>query len=758
MIDPASAPAPPITPEIVAQHGLSPQEYERVLAALGREPNLVELGIFSVMWSEHCSYKSSRRHLGTLPTKAPWVICGPGENAGVIDIGEGADGRRQAAIFKMESHNHPSYIEPYQGAATGVGGILRDVFTMGARPVANLNALRFGRPDHPRMKHLVQGVVAGIGGYGNCVGVPTVGGETGFDPAYDGNILVNAMCVGIADADRIFYSAASGIGNPIVYVGSKTGRDGIHGATMASADFAEDAEAKRPTVQVGDPFTEKLLIEACLELMATDAIVAIQDMGAAGLTSSSVEMATNGGAGIRLDMNAVPCREDGMTPYEMMLSESQERMLMVLKPGAEDQARAIFEKWELDFAVIGEVTAARADGGHMVLEWNGEVVCDIPLGPLAADAPIYDRPYLSKSEYRAWAQIEPLDHAPDCTDPGADLLALLASPALASRGWIAEQYDSQVMADTLQTGGDAAVVRIHGTDRTGPGRALAMTTDCTPRYVHADPCEGGKQAVAEAYRNLCAVGARPLAITNCLNFANPERPEIMSQFVHAIEGMGDACRALDFPVVSGNVSLYNESKATGGGSAILPTPAIGGVGIIDDASTMVTHAFKQAGDAIYLVAPEFWARPDPTRSHLGKSLWLRTIKGLDAGRAPPVDLEAERGAGQVVRRLIAERLPSAVHDCSDGGLAVALAEMVLAGNMGAQVEANDAYTPAQWWFGEDQARYVVTVAPENAEAFNRICSDGPESASRGDDRVSAHRHGRRRHSARRAADPPARRA
>ena len=701
-----------ITPEIVEQHGLSSEEYERVLSGLGREPNLVELGIFSVMWSEHCSYKSSRLHLKKLPTEAPWVICGPGENAGVIDIGDG-----QAAIFKMESHNHPSYIEPYQGAATGVGGILRDVFTMGARPVANMNALRFGRPDHPKMKHLVQGVVAGIGGYGNCVGVPTVGGETNFHEAYDGNILVNAMTVGIADADKIFYSAATGVGNPIVYVGSKTGRDGIHGATMASADFEEDAEAKRPTVQVGDPFTEKLLIEACLELMATDAIVAIQDMGAAGLTSSSVEMATNGKAGIRLDMDKVPCREEGMTPYEMMLSESQERMLMVLKPGKEDMAKAIFEKWELDFAVIGEVT----DTQHMVLEWQGEVVCDIPLGPLAADAPEYDRPYLAIEEYKQWAGVTPLAEVPTCDDPGADLLKLLASPNLSSRGWIAEQYDSQVMADTLQTGGDAAVVRVHGTQK-----ALAISTDCTPRYVYADPFEGGKQAIAEAYRNLCATGARPLAVTNCLNFANPQRPEIMSQFVHALNGMGDACRALDFPIVSGNVSLYNESKATGGGSAILPTPAIGGVGIIEDASKMVTSAFKSEGDAIYLIAPEFWAKPDPTRSHLGKSLWLKEIKGEDAGRAPPVDLAAERGAGQIVRRLIDEGLLSAVHDLSDGGLAVALAEMALAGGIGADVSANDDYTAAQWWFGEDQARYVLTVAPENAEAFNRIVAAGPE--------------------------------
>ena len=700
-----------ITAEVVAQHGLSEEEYERVLHALGREPNLVELGIFSVMWSEHCSYKSSRLHLKKLPTEAPWVICGPGENAGVIDIGDG-----QAAIFKMESHNHPSYIEPYQGAATGVGGILRDVFTMGARPVANANALRFGRPDHPKMKHLVQGVVAGIGGYGNCVGVPTVCGETNFHPAYDGNILVNAMTVGVADADKIFYSAATGVGNPIVYVGSKTGRDGIHGATMASADFGEDTEEKRPTVQVGDPFTEKLLIEACLELMATDAIVAIQDMGAAGLTSSSVEMATNGKAGIRLDMNKVPCREEGMTPYEMMLSESQERMLMVLKPGKEAMAAAIFEKWELDFAVIGEVTDTR----HMVLEFDGEIVCDIPLGPLAADAPEYDRPYLSKEEYARWAGIEPMVARPNSADPGKDLLELLASPNLASKSWISEQYDSQVGADTLQTGGDAGVVRVHGTKK-----ALAISTDCTPRYVYANPYEGGKQAIAEAYRNLCAVGARPLAVTNCLNFANPQRPEIMAQLVYALEGMGEACRELDFPIVSGNVSLYNESKATGGGSAILPTPAIGGVGIIDDYDTMMTMGFKAEGEAIYLVGSEAWATPDPERSHLGKSLWLQVVHGRDEGRAPPVDLSLEKHAGETVRELIEAGLVSAVHDVSDGGIAVALAEMAMAGGIGAEVEGNDKYTAAQWWFGEDQGRYIITVP--DRQAFNEQMAKGTQN-------------------------------
>src|SRR6478672_8619968 len=640
-----------ITPEMVAEHGLSPEEYDRILKALGREPNLVELGIFSVMWSEHCSYKSSRVHLKKLPTEAPWVIQGPGENAGVIDIGDG-----DAAIFKMESHNHPSYIEPYQGAATGVGGILRDVFTMGARPVANLNALRFGRPDHPKSRHLLAGVVAGIGGYGNCVGVPAVGGEVNFDAAYDGNILVNAMTVGVAKTDKIFYSAASGVGNPIVYVGSKTGRDGIHGATMASADFDENSDEKRPTVQVGDPFTEKLLIEACLELMATDAIVAIQDMGAAGLTSSSVEMASKGGAGIRLDMNKVPCREVGMTPYEMMLSESQERMLMVLKPGREAEAEAIFRKWELDFAVIGEVT----DTGHMVLEFNGEVVCDIPLGPLADDAPCYERPYaIPKAP-------EPLTDIPEISDIAADLLKLMGSPALASRRWVWEQYDQSVGADTVQRpGGDAAVVRVHGSKK-----ALAMTTDCTPRYCYADPVEGGKQAVAEAYRNLCAVGATPLAITNCLNFGNPQRPEIMGQFVGCVTGMAEACRALDFPVVSGNVSLYNETKNDDGSSlAILPTPAIGGVGLLDDWEKSATIGFKNDGEAIAVVGH--------STGHIGLSLWLEICHGRREGTPPPVDLDVEKRLGSLLRQLIGESIVSAAHDIADGGALVAIGEMAL---------------------------------------------------------------------------------
>ena len=687
-----STAATQITPEIVAEHGLSPEEYDRVLNALGREPNLTELGIFSVMWSEHCSYKSSRIHLKKLPTEGPQVICGPGENAGVVDIGDG-----QAAIFKMESHNHPSYIEPYQGAATGVGGILRDVFTMGARPVANMNALRFGRPDHPKMKHLISGVVHGIGGYGNCVGVPTVGGEVNFHPAYDGNILVNAMTVGVADTDKIFYSAASGIGNPIVYVGSKTGRDGIHGATMASADFGDDADAKRPTVQVGDPFTEKLLIEACLELMASDAIVAIQDMGAAGLTSSSVEMASKGGVGIQLNMDMVPQRETGMTAYEMMLSESQERMLMVLQPGKEAFAEAIFRKWELDFAVIGEVT----DTGRMVLVHKGEVVCDIPLAPLADDAPLYDRPSMPKDEYKVWAKVEPLGDIAESRDIGADLLKLMGSPDIASRRWIWEQYDHMVGADTVQRpGGDAAVVRVHGSQK-----GIAISTDCTPRYCYADPYEGGKQAIAECYRNISAVGAHPLAVTNCLNFANPQRPEIMAQLTGCLDGMGDACRALDFPIVSGNVSLYNESKATGGGSAILPTPAIGGIGLLKDVDVMATVAFKNEGDAIWLVGGTDGA----LGSHLGQSIWLREIAGREAGDAPKVDLAAERATADLVRGLIADGKVNAVHDISDGGLLVTIAEMALAGGMGAELTVALSTAAA---FGEDQGRYVVTAAQD----------------------------------------------
>jgi phosphoribosylformylglycinamidine synthase subunit PurL len=681
-----------ITPAVVAEHGFTPEEYERVLKSLGRVPNITELGIFSVMWSEHCSYKSSRVHLKKLPTQAQRenfrVICGPGENAGIIDIGDG-----DAAIFKMESHNHPSYIEPYQGAATGVGGILRDVFTMGARPIANMNALRFGDPAHPKMKHLISGVVSGIGGYGNCVGVPTVGGEVNFHPAYNGNILVNAMTVGLARTDKIFYSAAAGLGNPVVYVGSKTGRDGIHGATMSSVEFSADTEEKRPTVQVGDPFTEKLLIEACLELMASDAIVAIQDMGAAGLTSSSVEMASKGGVGIELDLNKVPQRETGMTPYEMMLSESQERMLMILKPGREKFAEDIFHKWGLDFAVIGTIT----DTEHLVLTFNGETVCDIPLAPIGDNAPLYERPFVRTPKPAA------LDakSVPAPNDLGATLIKLMGCPDLASRRWVWEQYDHMVMADTIQRpGGDAAVVRIHGTEK-----ALAISTDCTPRYCFADPEMGAKQAVAECYRNISAVGALPLAITNCLNFASPQRPEIMGQIVGCIEGMGDACRALDFPVISGNVSLYNESKSSpdAKGQGVLPTPAIGGVGILTDSSKMMTLGFKAAGEHIYLVG-------HPGTGHLGQSLYLREICGREEGAPPPVDLAEERRTGEFIRDLISKGLVTAVHDVSDGGIAVAVAEMALASGIGAEL----AHFSHAFLFGEDQARYIVTTKNPDA--------------------------------------------
>ena len=669
-------------PNIIALHGMTNDEYDKVLEILGREPNLTELGIFSVMWSEHCSYKSSKKWLQTLPTDAPWVIQGPGENAGVIDIGDGL-----ACVFKMESHNHPSFIEPYQGAATGVGGILRDVFTMGARPVASLNALRFGNPDDPKTRHLVAGVVGGIGGYGNCVGVPTVGGECDFHAGYNGNILVNAMTVGVADAGNIFYSAASGAGNSIVYVGSKTGRDGIHGVTMASAEFDHDTQEKRPTVQVGDPFTEKLLIEACLELMATDAIVAIQDMGGAGLTCSSFEMASKGGSGVELDLDRVPAREEGMSAYELMLSESQERMLMVLKPGAEKTARSVFEKWELDFAIIGRLT----DTGRMVLTMGGEVAADLPIDPLAQASPVYDRP---RSPLPEPTYLPAEDVAPP-NDTMAALSKLLGSPDLACKRWIWDQYDQSVMADTVQgPGGDAAVVRVHGRDM-----ALAMSTDCTPRYCAADPRQGGRQAVAETWRNITAVGARPLAVTDCLNFGNPERPEIMAQFAGCVEGMGEACRALDFPVVSGNVSFYNETE----GRAIPPAPAIGGVGLLDDVSKAATLAFCEAGLALVLIGE--------TRGHLGQSLYLREIEGREDGAPPPVNLAAERRNGDLVRALITDGLIAACHDLSGGGLAVAVAEMALAGGMGAALdgEADGGIPLHAWLFGEDQGRYLLAT-------------------------------------------------
>ncbi|HEX3535565.1 MAG TPA: phosphoribosylformylglycinamidine synthase subunit PurL [Stellaceae bacterium] len=673
-----------VTPDLAAEMGLSRDEFDRAVAILGRTPNLTELGIFSAMWSEHCSYKSSKVWLKTLPTEGPRVICGPGENAGVVDIGDG-----DAVVFKIESHNHPSFIEPYQGAATGVGGILRDVFTMGARPVALLNSLSFGSPDHPKTRHLVGGVVAGIGGYGNCVGVPTVGGECRFDPAYNGNILVNAMCVGLARADRIFYSAAAGPGNLVIYVGAKTGRDGIHGATMASAEFDADSEEKRPTVQVGDPFTEKLLIEACLELMAGDAIVAIQDMGAAGLTSSAVEMAGKGGLGIELDLDRVPVREERMSPYEIMLSESQERMLMILAPGSEVEARRVFEKWELDFAVIGRVT----ETGRLVLRMHGETAAEIPVGPLVSEAPLYQR---------SWTRCEPrpeIDPASlPARDPLQSLKRLVACPDLASKRWIWEQYDYLVMGNTVKRpGGDAAVIRL-----SDAGKALALSTDATPRYCRADPVRGGMQAVAESWRNLSAVGAQPLALTDNMNFGNPEKPEIMGEFAGVVEGMRAACSALDYPVVSGNVSLYNETS----GAAILPTPVIGGVGLIADAAKAVDLSLKSDGNALILIGE--------TTGHLGASLYLRHIEGRDDGPPPPVDLAAERRNGDFVRAEIAAGRVAACHDISDGGLLVAIAEMAMAGGRGAALAAAPAgLPPYAFWFGEDQARYLVeTATPE----------------------------------------------
>ena len=678
---------PAITPELIAQHGLTPDEYARIVKLIGRQPSFTELGIFSAMWNEHCSYKSSKIHLRTLPTKAPWVIQGPGENAGVIDIGDG-----RAVVFKMESHNHPSYIEPYQGAATGVGGILRDVFTMGARPIACLNALSFGDPKNPKTRALVGGVVAGIGGYGNSFGVPTVGGEVRFDRRYDGNILVNAMAVGLADTDKIFYSAASGVGMPIVYLGSKTGRDGIHGATMASAEFGADAEEKRPTVQVGDPFAEKLLLEACLEIMAEGCVIAIQDMGAAGLTCSAVEMGAKGDLGVTLDLDRVPCRETGMSAYEMMLSESQERMLMVLKPDKEHEAEAIFRKWGLDFAVVGETTPTR----RFVVRHGGAVKADLPIKELGDEAPVYERPF-------AASRNEPVIDAAAVRPPidTADALEkLIGSPDLCSKRWVFEQYDHVILGNTVQRpGGDAAVVRIDE----GP-KALALTADVTPRYCEADPFEGGKQAVAEAWRNLTAVGAQPLALTDNLNFGNPERPEIMGQLVGCIRGIGEAARALDFPIVSGNVSLYNETKFPGEdlGQAILPTPTIGGVGILDDFTTSMTIGFKAEGEAILLVGA--------ARGWLGQSLYLRDIIGREEGAPPPVDLAAERRHGDFVRALIRDGMATAVHDVSDGGLLVALAEMAMASGIGAVLEPPPGIAAHGFWFGEDQGRYVVTAA------------------------------------------------
>ena len=671
---------PAITQDLIAAHGLSPDEYARILEIIGRAPSFTELGIFSAMWNEHCSYKSSKKWLRTLPTTGPQVICGPGENAGVVDIGDG-----QAVIFKMESHNHPSYIEPYQGAATGVGGILRDVFTMGARPIASMNSLSFGEPDHPKTRQLVHGVVEGIGGYGNCFGVPCAGGEVRFDPAYNGNCLVNAFAAGLADADKIFYSAASGVGMPVVYLGAKTGRDGVGGATMASAEFDDTIEEKRPTVQVGDPFTEKRLMEATLELMATGAVISIQDMGAAGLTCSAVEMGDKGNLGVRLNLEDVPCREEAMTAYEMMLSESQERMLMVLRPEKEAEAKAVFDKWDLDFAIVGETIPE----DRFLIMHNNVVKADLPLKALSGNAPEYDRPWVET------APAEPLDPA---SVPGVDpidgLRALLASPNYCSRQWVYEQYDTMVMADTARTPGQGAgLIRVHGTEK-----LLAFTSDVTPRYVKANPVEGGKQAVAEAYRNLSALGAVPLATTDNMNFGNPEKPEIMGQFVGAIKGIAAAVSALDMPIVSGNVSLYNETDS----QAILPTPTIGAVGLIRDPETAIIGDARDGHVALVL---------GETTGHLGQSALLAEVYNRVEGDAPPVDLDAEKRHGDFIRANHA--LIKACTDLSDGGLALAAFEMAEAAGVG--VHLDDADTAAL--FGEDQGRYLIACNFDQAEAL-----------------------------------------
>ncbi len=669
---------PAITPDLIAAHGLKPDEYDMILEIIGREPTFTELGIFSAMWNEHCSYKSSKKWLRTLPTSGAQVICGPGENAGVVDIGDG-----QAVVFKMESHNHPSYIEPYQGAATGVGGILRDVFTMGARPIASMNALSFGEPGHHKTRQLVNGVVEGIGGYGNCFGVPCVGGEVRFHPAYNGNCLVNAFAAGLADSDKIFYSAASGVGMPVVYLGAKTGRDGVGGATMASAEFDDTIEEKRPTVQVGDPFTEKRLMEATLELMQTGAVISIQDMGAAGLTCSAVEMGDKGGLGVRLDLENVPQREENMTAYEMMLSESQERMLMVLKPELEAEARAVFEKWDLDFAIVGETIAE----DRFLIVHNGEVKADLVLSKLSSTAPEYDRPWEPTPEAEELAEVPQID-------PIDGLRALLSSPNYAGKQWVYEQYDTMVMADTARTPGlGAGMVRVHGTDK-----ALAFTSDVTPRYVRANPVEGGKQAVAEAYRNLTAVGAKPLATTDNLNFGNPEKPEIMGQFVGAIQGIGQAVAALDMPIVSGNVSLYNETD----GQAILPTPTIGAVGLLNHTDEIIGNEVREGHVALVI---------GETNGHLGQSALLAEVFNREDGDAPHVDLDAEKRNGEFIR---ANRdMIKACTDLGDGGLALAAFELAEAAGVG--VHLDEAST--EFLFGEDQARYLVACNFDQAEAL-----------------------------------------
>ena len=680
--------------ELAIKHGLTTEEYNKIIKLMGRNPNLVELGIFSAMWNEHCSYKSSRIWLQTLPTKNKYVIQGPGENAGVVDFGDG-----DVVIFKIESHNHPSYIEPYQGAATGVGGILRDVFTMGARPVANLNSIRFGSPNHEKTKYLLNGVVSGIGGYGNCIGVPTVGGETEFDECYNGNILVNAMNIGVAKKNKVFYSIASGVGNPVVYVGSKTGRDGIHGATMASAEFDEDSESKKPTVQVGDPFTEKLLLEACLELMQKKSIVSIQDMGAAGLTSSSIEMASKGDLGIKINLNLIPCRENNMTPYEIMLSESQERMLMVLKKGKEKEARKIFEKWGLDFAIIGQLTNSK----KLELEFNKKNVCSIPIHSLGDNAPKYKRDFITYN----YPKIINYDSDIEKLDIKNSLIKILSHHNYSNKSWVWEQYDHMVMTDTIQKpGGDSAVIRYHGKNK-----GIAATVDCVPRYCKAHPKSGAMQAVCETWRNLISVGAQPIAITNCLNFGNPEKKEIMGQFVDSINGMREACETLNYPVISGNVSLYNETN----GVAIYPTPTIGGVGLLKNINNMMTLNFKNTENIIAVVGE--------TSGHLSQSALIYDVMGNKEGPPPQINLKEEKKNGLFVSDLIKNKLVAAVHDVSDGGIIVTVAEMCMASNIGAKIKVSGSnIDKIKYLFSEDQARYLIEISKKNLEKVKKIAN------------------------------------
>ncbi|MBI5815805.1 MAG: phosphoribosylformylglycinamidine synthase subunit PurL [Nitrospinae bacterium] len=681
-----------ITEDVITQHGLSMEEYGEAVKILGREPTMVELGILSAMWSEHCSYKSSRAHLRKFPTTGPQVIQGPGENAGVVDIGDGL-----AVVFKMESHNHPSYIEPYQGAATGVGGILRDIFTMGARPLACLDSLRFGDLTHPRTKYLLDGVVAGIAGYGNCMGVPTIGGELSFHPSYNGNCLVNAFNLGLVKKDRIFLGNASGVGNPVMYVGSKTGRDGIHGATMASEEFGEGGEERRPTVQVGDPFTEKLLLEACLELFKTDYVVGIQDMGAAGMTSSSFEMAGRAGTGVELELEKVPRREEGMTPYEIMLSESQERMLLVCRQGVEEKVRAIFEKWGLSAEVVGVVTG----DGMVRLRDNGIVAAEMPAAPLSDKAPVYHRPALPPEDLAVRQSLDPMIF-PEPHDYNYALVTLISSPNLCSREWIYRQYDHMVRTNTIQMpGSDAGVIRIKGTQK-----AVAMSVDCNSRYCYLDPRTGGMQAVAEATRNVACSGAKPLAITDCLNFGSPERPEVMWQFIQAISGMSEACIALSTPVVSGNVSFYNQT----GDQSVNPTPTIGAVGLLEDHTKLVGQYFTQEGDTVIVLGD--------TLAEIGGSEYLSIVHGVERGAPPIVDLKKEAALQKLMFIMADGRLVHSMHDVSDGGLIVALAECCFKigsdKQLGFEVSFNTDLRPDLFLFSETQSRAVISSSPADA--------------------------------------------